>query len=91
MNDDPRRILVVDDTPSIHEDFSRIFLPEPVTCDDAPVAAEAMLFQEQAAPPASPVGLDWHLEHAFQGTEAIEPAQRAMVRGDFFDVAFVDM
>lgn len=83
---DTRRILIVDDTPSIHEDFSRILVaPEHSTLP----ALEARVFGEEPTPVGeSPA---WELEHAFQGNEALERVQRATVRGDAFDLAFVDV
>jgi len=83
---DTRRILIVDDTPSIHEDFARILTqPEP---DTLPLLEARVFCEEPASAVDSPT---WELEHAFQGAEALERVQRATVRGDTFDLAFVDV
>lgn len=80
-----RRILIVDDTPSIHDDFAKILVPE---ANSALQAQEEQLFGAQPSAAARPV---YELDHAFQGSEALEKAQRAIVRGDGFQLAFVDM
>jgi putative two-component system response regulator len=86
LKPDKRKILIVDDTPSIHEDFSRILAPP--AHDPFPLL-EARVFGEEPTPRRdSPI---WELEHAFQGAEALERVQRATVRGDTFDLAFVDL
>ena len=66
-----RRILVIDDTPSIHEDFRKILGPE---ADDEKTLAgtEEALF--------GTVQLDrltFQLDSAYQGQEALELVTRA--------------
>ncbi len=83
------RILLVDDNPSIHEDFRRILQ----AADDDPLAAsEAELFGG-AAPPcdseASPAAFD--LQSALQGQLALEMVEEAVRDGQPFSVAFVDV
>lgn len=78
-----RRVLVVDDTTSIHQDFRKILAPGGAT---ELLDAEAALF---GAPP----GNDWHfdLDSAFQGQEALERVEAALAAGQPYAVAFVDM
>jgi len=80
-----RRILVVDDTPSIHEDFCRIFQPQPA--DPSLSGDEAILFGKVA--PAAPVFYDVH--SAYQGREALAHVLRAKANALPYAVAFVDM
>jgi PAS domain S-box-containing protein len=95
MNSDPlpaapenRRILVIDDNPSIHQDFKKILSP-----GDAQLAAdldadEAALFGDTAHPAQS-----WTFEivSAFQGEEGLEKVRAAAAAGKPYAVAFVDV
>jgi len=79
-----RRILLIDDMPSIHEDFRKIL--------EAPAAgelnvAEAALFGE-AAPAAAP---GFELDSAHQGREGAALVEAAIEAGRPYAVAFVDM
>ena len=80
-----RRILVIDDTPSIHEDFRKILGPE---ADDEKTLAgtEEALF--------GTVQLDrltFQLDSAYQGQEALELVTRARAEGRPYAMAFTDM
>lgn len=81
-----RRILIVDDTPSIHEDYTKILAPE---THDTLCVHEAQLYGDQAATRSD--ATPYQLDHAFQGQEALEKAQRAVVSGKAYDLAFIDM
>lgn len=85
---DSRRILVVDDEPSMHADFRRV-LGEPVTAlaDERLDSIEATLFGSK--PVSAKVRFD--LTAAMQGDAALELARRAMEADSPFAVAFVDM
>jgi signal transduction histidine kinase/DNA-binding NtrC family response regulator len=83
-----RRILVIDDNPSIHQDFKKILSPA-----DAQLAAdldadEAALFGDTANPAQS-----WTFEigSAFQGEEGLEKVRAAAAAGEPYAVAFVDV
>ena len=83
-----RRILLVDDNLSIHDDFRRILVPTKVndTLDDAAAA----LFG--AAAGMSGVQSDvFELDYAQQGQEACEKAAVALASGRPYALAFVDM
>lgn len=84
MNDSPR-ILVVDDMPSIHDDFRKILVPRSATpgLDDL----EAALFG--AAGPAEQTHFE--LESAYQGREALAMVTAARAAGRPFALAFIDM
>ena len=83
-----RRILLVDDNLSIHDDFRRILVPRQSTTslDDAAAA----LFGASAEPAA--VESDtFELDYAQQGQEACEKAALAVASGRRYALAFVDM
>ena len=89
MNLPTRRVLLVDDTPAIHEDFRKILgRPMPSTVLEK-LGSE--LF-ESATPWRSPSPrVAFELTHAFQGEEAVRLAEASMVENRPFAVAFVDM
>jgi len=81
-----RRILIVDDTASIHEDFHKI-----LACTDAPgdslSDAEAALF----GTPVSASLEHFFLDSAFQGREALDKVQAALDHDAPYAMAFIDM
>ncbi|AWM94060.1 GGDEF domain-containing response regulator [Pseudomonas sp. 31-12] len=80
-----RRILIIDDTPSIHRDFRKILGPD--TEDEQTLAGtEEALFgvQQQAR-------LTFELDSAYQGQEALELVMRALAEGRPYAMAFTDM
>ena len=81
-----RRILVIDDSVSIHEDFRKILLPpnDSSALDQARVA----LFGET---PSLPPQEHFELEFASQGREGFGLAQSAHREGRPYAMAFVDM
>ena len=82
-----RRILVVDDLPSIHADFRKVFLRHG---EDADLSMnEAILFGSGAVAPA--LSFDFELEFASQGQEGFEMAVRASAEMRPYALAFVDM
>ncbi len=82
-----RRILVIDDNPSIHQDFRKI-LERDRSGSTSLDAKEAMLFGE-APPPTPDVGFD--IDAAHQGNEGLEMIQQALEQGRPYTVAFVDI
>jgi diguanylate cyclase (GGDEF)-like protein/PAS domain S-box-containing protein len=80
-----RRILLVDDTPAIHEDFRKILAVA------APVGAldedEAILYG--AAPRAASICFE--MDSAFQGEEAIDRVRASLQANRPYAMAFVDM
>jgi len=84
-----RRILVIDDTPSIHEDFRKILGGAQGQDEGALADARAGLFEE------SPSGedADWayEVESAYQGWEALERVLAAQGSSQPFAMAFVDI
>jgi two-component system cell cycle sensor histidine kinase/response regulator CckA len=82
----PVRILIVDDTPSIHEDFRKILIARET--DASLDAAEEALFAEA---PVAPAADSFSLDSALQGQEALALVERAVGEGRPYALAFVDM
>ncbi|MUF02777.1 response regulator [Pseudomonas sp. CCM 7893] len=87
MNQPPnRRILLIDDTPSIHEDFRKILTPvqeQTPELDDMEMA----LFGDAVKPRAQAFELD----SAYGGREGLELIEKAMAQKLPYALAFVDM
>lgn len=79
-----RRILLVDDSPSIHADFRKILCARPR--EPGLAEAELALFGTTAAEAPS-----YELDSAYQGTEALAQVRRALAAHRPYAVAFVDM
>ena len=80
----PRRILVVDDMPAIHDDFRKILADRPAT---ALQGLEASLFGD--APAAAAPSFD--VDSAYPGPEALDMVEAARDDGRPYALAFVDM
>ena len=81
------RILVIDDNPSIHEDYRKILLPVGGTTELADLEAE--LFGEASAPvPQRPA---FELTSAMQGQDGHDMITEALLVGRPFALAFIDM
>jgi two-component system sensor histidine kinase/response regulator len=81
-----RRILIIDDNPSIHDDFRTILCPPAaaVNLDEA----EAFLFDAEPAAPALP---PFEIDSAYQGQEGLELIHRSLEEGRPYAMAFVDV
>ncbi len=92
MTDTPnQRILLVDDTPSIHEDFRKILSPGPDRGAQSLADSRAALFgdEDESAPESAATGFE--LESAYQGQEALERVVASLEEGRPFAMAFVDV
>lgn len=82
-----RRILLVDDLPSIHEDFRKVL------AGAAPVSSlaelEAALFGTATPAPAEPTVFE--MDSAFQGEEALVKVKTARQAGQPYAMAFIDV
>jgi diguanylate cyclase (GGDEF)-like protein len=78
-----RRILIIDDTPSIHQDFRKILDPDD---EQALAGAEELLFGT-----VQPERLTFQLDSAYQGQQALELVKRARAEGRPYALAFTDM
>lgn len=87
MNQPPnRRILLIDDTPSIHLDFGKILKP-PMEQNQALDAMESTLFGASEKP-QSPA---FELDSAYGGQEGLQLLVAAMAEQQPYALAFVDM
>jgi two-component system NtrC family sensor kinase len=82
------RVLIVDDNPSIHDDFVRVLAPSR-TGADFDAEADALFGAATAA--SDPAMQRFELESALQGQEAREKVVSACAAGRPFALAFVDM
>jgi CheY-like chemotaxis protein len=90
MNTSPvlgnRRILVIDDNPSIHDDYRKILAP--AETDDRLEEVEAAIFGERAQ--VTRVSR-YELTSAFQGEEGVSKVRQALSEGRPYAMAFVDV
>lgn len=80
-----RRVLLIDDTPSIHDDFRKI-----LTCEPGPQdlrGQETALFGRPVRPEAS----HFELDSAYDGREGVAMVEEAVSSGHPYALAFVDM
>ena len=83
------RILIVDDTPSIHEDFRKILsLPKEMGADLDEMADSLFGRTEQDAIYKT---IDYELNSAFQGEEALEMIESAESEGRGYSLVFMDV
>src|SRR5271154_3786996 len=82
-----RRILLVDDTQSIHGDFQKVLAPVAASIADDLEADEAILFEK----PAATNIVRFEMQFAHQGVEALAKVRAAKLAGSPFAMAFVDM
>ena len=81
-----RRILIIDDTPSIHEDFRKTLGPA-ASPENGWASAEEALFGSTAAA----VVQGFELDSAFQGLEALGKVEAALAKDLPYAMAFIDM
>ena len=79
------RILVVDDSPAIHDDFRKVLARQ---ASDATDQLAAQIFDDDPQPPAAD---SYEVDAAMQGEEAREKVRAALIAGRPYTVAFVDM
>ena len=83
------RILIVDDSPSIHSDFRKILCTD-TSEKDAFAARGAALFGDDEAEAPLPV-LTFEMDSAYQGQEALEMVKKSVADGWPYATAFVDV
>jgi len=83
------RILIVDDTPSIHEDFRKILtLPEEVS-GDLDKMADSLFGKTEQDPIYNTI--NYELNSAFQGEEALAMIEKAEAEGKGYSLVFMDV
>ena len=80
------RILLVDDNPAIHEDFRKVLIG-PSASATALGAVESILFET----PAALATVEFALDSAHQGREALDKVTAALNSGRPYAMAFVDV
>ena len=83
----PRRILVIDDNPRIHEDIRKIVSS---TSPDELAEDAEFLFGEQTSQ-QSELHLDVTIDSAHQGQEGLAMVEKSIAEGHPYMMAFVDM
>ena len=82
-----RRILVVDDTRSIHDDFRKILIPE-----DAPAAGLASAEEALFGQPVKAVRqIQYEIDSDYQGQDGVLLVQRARDEGRPYALVFLDV
>ena len=81
------RILVIDDHPSIHQDFRKILCPGHLT-EVTLEEDEVGLFGEEMQEPKA---TQFVIDSAFQGKEGLAMVQQALAEGRPYALAFVDV
>ena len=84
-----RRILVIDDSAAIHQDFRRLLCPERSGSPAQLASLRTALF---GGPPAraQPAGPEFEVESAFQGQEGVAKVREAMAAGRPYALVFLD-
>jgi len=94
MFDDKRRILIVDDNPSIHDDLKHILIPKKLTAMDAEtIALESELFDDSGIFLKKEIDFayDFEVDDAYQGKEAISKIEEAEREGIPYSMVFMDV
>src|SRR5438309_10119383 len=81
-----RRILIIDDNPSIHEDFRKILGPADAKLAEELDATEASLFGDKAGASRAQ---NFRIDSAFQGQEGLEKVRAACAEGAPYAVSFL--
>ncbi|MFT5049687.1 MAG: two-component system sensor histidine kinase/response regulator [Chlamydiales bacterium] len=90
MKDMNRRVLLIDDTASIHDDFNKVLTQESPGAAKGLADAKAAFFggEEEAHNPQGPT---FELTSAMQGKEGLAVVKKALDEGRPFAMAFVDI
>jgi len=83
------KILIVDDTPSIHEDFRKILMTNDNSGKDLDMMADSLFGSTDQDPVYK--NINYELESAFQGEEALEMIEKAELEGDGYSLVFMDV
>ncbi|MBN1207149.1 MAG: response regulator [Myxococcaceae bacterium] len=89
MSETKRRILIIDDSEAIHTDFRRVLCPKPPNRGKVLDLMEEELFGEDSSREV-PSELEFEVDSAFQGQEALAMVRQAQEAGRPYDLAFLD-
>lgn len=87
-NDESYNVLIIDDNPSIHEDFRKVLLTQTKGELSDFDAAKTALFGKMDDELSFPL---IHIDSAFQGQEGLELVKKKMNSGHYYSMAFVDV
>src|SRR5438270_533067 len=82
------RVLIIDDNPAIHEDFTKILRPD---VSPTAVRLDRLLQSAFGKPPSGPMQDTFELSFAVQGSGGVDIAAAALAAQRPFAVAFVDI
>jgi CheY-like chemotaxis protein len=85
--DKNRRVLVIDDNRSIHDDFRKILSPATATAAAAAATERAVFFGAKDTVEQT----QFEVDSAYQGQEGVLLAQKALQAGSPYAMAFVDV
>ncbi len=87
---DNHRLLVVDDNPSIHEDFRKIL---PAKKNETTELDELLMeiLEEEDDGVAADAEPEYEIDHAYQGEEALEMVRKAEESGNPYALLFMDV
>src|SRR5436190_4966134 len=88
LQSENHRILIIDDNPSIHDDFRKILGPADARLGEELDADEAALFGET---PVASRACSFQIDSAFQGQAGLEKVRKSVANGVPYAVAFVDV
>jgi len=83
------RVLIVDDTPSIHEDFRKILSASDASSEDLDAMADSLFGKTEQDPVYKEI--NYELESAFQGEEALKMIEKAELEGKGYALVFMDV
>lgn len=85
------RVLVIDDMPSIHDDFRKILCPAPSARSEVAALEMALFDDAPPLPAAGAAAAQYEVAFALQGQEGVTRVDEALTAGRPFALAFVDM
>jgi len=99
MNDaEKKRLLIVDDNPSIHEDLKHVLQPQKsISLKKSTLTLEKELFSKDKDPSAGEIDMGpydsntYIIDSAFQGEEAVEMVQKAESEKQPYSLIFMDV
>jgi len=89
MSQKKRRILIIDDSEAIHTDFRRVLSPKRPNRSMKLDLMESEIFGEDVSHEL-PVELEFEVDSAFQGQEALRLVKEAMESGRPYELVFLD-
>jgi len=88
MNSSRKRILVIDDSEAIHQDFRRILCPEEKVISSEVDQLADLLFN--TAPSSARAEQEYEVDSAFMGQEGLAKVQEAQASGRPYALIFLD-